>query len=148
MSVIFLLFTSKIYNINMIPLHAAGVTMQNDICTEFWESMLFTVFINYRCFAEVYRILKLPSCSQPSPPNSRADVFIFFPLILYFLLGLLSRYFVSECGRQNNCLYISWIDFLHSSNTVVRPALRHPWQAPVPKGFVIQDQKKHLEVKT
>ena len=67
--------------------------------------------------------------------NNTVQTFFFFYFPLFnsalFFLGSLSCYFVSECGRQNNCLYISWIDFLRGSNTVVRLVLRHPWQALV-----------------
>lgn len=104
--------------------------------------------INYSCsFAEVYRISNHPHVLYTVPKPHSADLCIFFSLILYFLLGSLSHYFVSECGRQNNCLYISWIDFLHSSNTVVRLALRHPWQ-PLYCRLCITAEKKHSRINT
>ena len=87
--------------------------------------------------------------------NNTVQTFFFFYFPLFnsalFFLGSLSCYFVSECGRQNNCLYISWIDFLRGSNTVVRLVLRHPWQALVLQALCFlgrEKKKKQSRVRT
>lgn len=110
-----------------------------NICTSFNKSIIFTVLINYCCSAQVHRKITHMLFTQPQTPT--ADIFTFFSLILYFLLGSLSCYFVSECGRQNNCLYISCIDFLHSSNTVVRLATQESMTGPCIAGFVFQEKE-------
>lgn len=119
-------------------------THEKNICTSFNKSIIFTVLINYCCSAQVHRKITHMLFTQPQTPT--ADIFTFFSLILYFLLGSLSCYFVSECGRQNNCLYISCIDFLHSSNTVVRLATQASMTGPCIAGFVFQEKKEALKI--
>lgn len=130
--------TSKIVNLTLMPFQNYH-THEKNICTSFNKSIIFTVLINYCCSAQVHRKITHMLFTQPQTPT--ADIFTFFSLILYFLLGSLSCYFVSECGRQNNCLYISCIDFLHSSNTVVRLATQASMTGPCIAGFVFQEKE-------